>query len=65
MGFTQYAAGGLLRWVDNGFCKSVEVGPELRAKMDAEAPTRFENLVNLYSKFDELEGDRARVFGKQ
>ena len=65
MGFTQYAAGGLFRWVDNGFCKSMEVGPELRAKMDAEAPTRFENLVNLYSKFDELEGDRARVFGKQ
>jgi hypothetical protein len=65
VGFTQYAAGGLFRWVDNGFCKSEEVGPELKTKMDAEAPTRFENLLNLYSKLDELEGDRARVFGKQ
>jgi hypothetical protein len=32
VGFTQYAAGGLFRWVDNGFCKSEEVGPELRAR---------------------------------
>jgi len=65
VGFTQYAAGGLFRWVDNGFCKSEEVGPELKAKMDAEAPTRFENLLNLYSKLDELEADRVGIFGKQ
>jgi hypothetical protein len=63
MGFTQYAAGGLFRWVDNGFCKSEDVKPELRAKMDTEAPARFENLLNLYSKLEELADDRARVFG--
>ena len=65
MGFTQYAAGGLFRWVDNGFCKSKEARPEVRARMAAEAPTRFENLLNLYSKLEELEGDRAMVHGKQ
>jgi hypothetical protein len=65
MGFTQYAAGALFRWVDNGFCKSEEVKPELRAKMDAEAPMCFENLLNLYSMLEELENNCARVFGNQ
>jgi hypothetical protein len=61
MGFTQYASGALFRWVDNGFCKSAEVKPELRAKLDAEAPMRFESLLNLYSKLEELEEDRSEV----
>ena len=61
MGFTQYAAGGLFRWVDNGFCKSEEAMPEGRARMAVEAPTRLENLLNLYSKLEELEDDRAMV----
>lgn len=65
MGFTQYAAGGLFRWFDNGFCKSEEVKPKLRARLDAEAPTRFEELLNLYSKLEELEADRIKVFGNQ
>jgi hypothetical protein len=65
MGFTQYAAGGLFRWVDSGFCKLEEARPEVRARMAAEAPMRFENLLNLYSKLEELEGDRAMVHGKQ
>jgi hypothetical protein len=65
VGFMQYVVGGLFQWVDNGFCKSEEVGPELKAKMDAEAPTHFENLLNLYSKLDELEADHVGIFGKQ
>jgi len=65
MGFTQYTAGGLFRWVDQGFCKATEMDTKLKAKMDAEAPTRYENLLNLYSKLEELADDRARLFGNQ
>jgi hypothetical protein len=65
VGLTQYAAGALFRWVDNGFCKSKEVKRAVRARLDAEAPTRFENLLDLYSKLEELEDDRARVFDSQ
>jgi hypothetical protein len=38
-----------------------EVKPELRARLDAEAPTCFENLLNLYSELEELEGDCSKV----
>jgi hypothetical protein len=57
-----YAA---FRWGDNRFCKSEHVKSEMRAKLDAEAPTRFENLLNLYSKLDGLADDRAKVFSGQ
>jgi hypothetical protein len=53
----QYVAGGLFQWVDNGFCKSEEVGLGLKAKVNVKAPTCFENLLNLYSKLNELEGN--------
>ena len=65
MGFTQYAAGGLFRWVDQGFCKATEMDTKLKAKMDAEAPMRYEKLLNLYSKLEELADDRARVSGNR
>jgi hypothetical protein len=40
-----------------------EARPEVRARMAAEAPTRFENLINLYSKLEELqvEGDKLLI----
>lgn len=64
MGFTQYAAGALFRWVDNGFQRAEDVRGKLKEKLDAEAPTRFEHLLDLYSKLEELADDRIRVFGK-
>jgi hypothetical protein len=65
MGFTQYAAGELFRWVDSGLCKLEEVRPEVKARMAVEAPARFKNLLNLYSKLEELEGDHTMVHGNQ
>lgn len=65
MGLTQYAAGALFRWVDSGFCGVTEAASEVKARMAAEAPTRFETLLNLYSKLEELCHDHAKVFGKK
>lgn len=65
MGFTQYAAGGLFRWVDNGFRRAEDVAiadPALRARLDREAPGRFGRYLDLFSKLDELSADRLHVF---
>ena len=67
MGFTQYAAGALFRWVDNGFRRAEDVqGADkgLKQKLDAEAPTRFKHLLSLFSKLEDLADDRVQVFGK-
>ncbi|KAF7968024.1 hypothetical protein HWV62_32154 [Athelia sp. TMB] len=68
LAFTQYAAGGLFRWVENG-CQTVRdserTAPALRARLDIEAPGRFAKLLKLYSKVDELAADREQVFGKK
>ncbi|KAF7968247.1 hypothetical protein HWV62_31539 [Athelia sp. TMB] len=37
-GITQYAAGALFRWVDNGFMKADSTSDEVKARMAAEAP---------------------------
>jgi hypothetical protein len=66
LGFTQYSAGGLFRWVDNGFRRSEDVekaDPALKKRLDDDAPTRYEKLLNLYSKLDELSADYAMIFG--
>ena len=44
-----------------GFCKSEDATPAVKARMAAEAPMCFENLLNLYSKLEELDDDRAMV----
>jgi hypothetical protein len=64
MGFTQYASGGLFRWVENGFCTNADVQPEMKKLLDAAVPDRYKNLLGLYSKIDELGQDRHNVFGK-
>lgn len=61
VGMTQYAAGGLFRWVDNGFQKQAK--GKLSKMKQAEAAGRFESLLGLYSHIDELVSDRAKVFG--
>ncbi|KZP27108.1 hypothetical protein FIBSPDRAFT_909018 [Athelia psychrophila] len=67
LGFTQYAAGGLFRWVENG-CQTMKDAarwdPDLRARLDQEAPGRFEKLLHLYSKLDNVVSDRQTVFSK-
>jgi hypothetical protein len=40
-----------------------EADPELKKRLDEEAPTRYETLLNLYSKLDELSADYAMIFG--
>lgn len=63
-GFTQYAAGALFRWVENGFMKAEDVKGEQKQKLEADAPYRYKRLLSLYSTVDALAQDRKDVFGK-
>ncbi|KAJ7434607.1 hypothetical protein B0H11DRAFT_1731584, partial [Mycena galericulata] len=65
---TQYAAGGLFRWVKYGFktAKALLATPGGRAIRDAYdgvAGSRWLSALNLFSKVDEVAADRKRVFG--
>lgn len=62
VGMTQYAAGGIFRWVDNGFVKQDDTSDEVKAHMAASAGERFEKLIGLYSTLDSLAADRQAVF---
>ncbi|KAJ7076282.1 hypothetical protein B0H15DRAFT_955806 [Mycena belliarum] len=67
---TQYAAGGLFRWVTYGFqsLKSLlaqKGGSELRASFDGEPGSRWKWALDLFSKVDQLGADRADVFCKR
>jgi hypothetical protein len=65
--FTQYCAGGLMRWVDYGFRTAKDIlaekgGRERLSKINGVGVSRWEGLLNLYSTVDELEADRKDVF---
>lgn len=64
MGITQYAAGALFRWVDNGFMKAESTSEKHKAFMAADAPKRFRTLLDLYSTLGSLASDRASVYSK-
>jgi hypothetical protein len=57
MSFTQYTAGGLFRWVSNGFRtngdfeKEDKIGKE---NADRVSKTRWEEALNLYSNVKEF-----------
>lgn len=59
---TQYAAGALFRWVDNGFMVQEATSKAHKRRMAATADERFAKLLDLYSTIDSLEADRRRVF---
>ncbi|KII88462.1 hypothetical protein PLICRDRAFT_111033 [Plicaturopsis crispa FD-325 SS-3] len=65
--FTQYAAGGLFRWVRYGFrtADALEEShdDELKAAVRRELDTNWQRALGLYSKVDDLPADRAQVFG--
>lgn len=59
--FTQYSAGGLARWIVNGFQteKRLEISnPTLFAKLQDARPTAWKAAVQAFSKVDELHADR-------
>lgn len=64
MSFTQYAAGGLFRWVHYG-CqteRAVQLNqPETYQRIMDEAPSRWSRLMGLFSHISELPHDRAMV----
>ena len=63
--FTQYCAGGLLRWVEYGFrtIKNCALRkPKLKEKLDNGAETRCRKALNRFSKLSELHNDRIKVF---
>ncbi|KZP06416.1 hypothetical protein FIBSPDRAFT_764451 [Athelia psychrophila] len=61
---TQYSAGALFRWVDNGCIKQDNTSKAHKAYMAATAPERFTTLLDLFSTLDSLPADRLSVFGK-
>jgi hypothetical protein len=61
MGFTQYAPGAIFRYVEGGCQRMNKMDNATKARMDAAAPGRFEAMLGLYSKVDELEKDREHV----
>ena len=62
---TQYAAGGLFRWVNYG-CRTwdqlVEADSALADESLAERENRWRESIELYSKCDSLASDREAVF---
>ncbi|KAJ7291863.1 hypothetical protein C8J57DRAFT_1044334 [Mycena rebaudengoi] len=56
--FTQYSASGLFRWIRNGFQTDedfkLKTTPEEKAARAAEAATRWQAGVNMYSIIDDL-----------
>ena len=62
--FTQYAAGGLFRWVKYGFrsWKSLSEDPELlRREMEARE-TRWQDAIAKFSTHTSLHEDRMSLF---
>ncbi|KAJ7739351.1 hypothetical protein B0H16DRAFT_1664578 [Mycena metata] len=65
---TQFAAGGLFRWVEYGFqtAKSLLAqagGQAKRDTFDGVPGSRWRWALDLFSKVDELAADRSHVFG--
>lgn len=64
---TQYAAGGLFRWVKYGFKTAKQLlaqegGQELKTKLDGASGERARWGLELFSKVDELRSDHASLF---
>jgi hypothetical protein len=62
---TQYIPGGLLRWVDYGFQTVKSCGqnnPELKAKLDSLATSRWKAALHRFSKVTEVHADRVKAF---
>ncbi|KAJ7919762.1 hypothetical protein B0H13DRAFT_1987862 [Mycena leptocephala] len=65
---TQYAAGGLFRWVKYGFRTAKQVlaqgGRTLKDALDGAPGKRHDDDLDLFSKVDGLVADHAACFGK-
>ncbi|KAJ7903260.1 hypothetical protein B0H13DRAFT_2512013 [Mycena leptocephala] len=65
---TQYAAGGLFRWVKYGFRTAKQVlaqgGRTLKDALDGAPGKRHDDGLDLFSKVDGLAADHAACFGK-
>ncbi|KAJ6480705.1 hypothetical protein C8R47DRAFT_982893, partial [Mycena vitilis] len=67
---TQFAAGGLFRWVKYGFQTAKALlsqvgGKEARDGFDGLPGQRWKWALGLFSKYDELAADREVVFGQR
>ncbi|KAJ7094132.1 hypothetical protein C8R44DRAFT_645582, partial [Mycena epipterygia] len=65
---TQYAAGGLFRWAAYGYQTAKSLlskpgGAQMRQAFDGEPGSRWQWALDLFSKYDQLDADRAAVFG--
>jgi hypothetical protein len=67
MSITQYAAGGLFRWVAYGFKSAkalmkTKAGQKKKALIDKEDGVRWKEGLAMFSKVDELQADVQAVF---
>lgn len=51
--FTQYAAGGLFRWVDYGFVTLKDCEAKLKERLSVENESRFIRLLDLFTTLDD------------
>ncbi|KAG2063111.1 hypothetical protein BDR04DRAFT_1039141, partial [Suillus decipiens] len=66
--FTQYFAGGLIRWVRYGFRGLAELrvlDPHLKQRLDKEDGERWRWGLSFFSKLTELEGDRCPLLKRK
>jgi hypothetical protein len=66
--FTQYCAGGLMRWVDYGFKTAKDLmsergGKDRVSNINGVGDSRWRALLSLFSKVEEVQADRSEVFG--
>ena len=64
--FTQYAAGGLFRWVQYGFrsWKSLSAHPDLLEEELERRRTRWEQAIAKFSLVSSLHDDRMHLYGQ-
>jgi hypothetical protein len=68
LSFTQYFAGGLIRWVRYGFRNLADLcvqNPHLKQKLDEENGERWRWGLNFFSKLTDLEGDRRLLLKRK
>ncbi|KII83463.1 hypothetical protein PLICRDRAFT_119376, partial [Plicaturopsis crispa FD-325 SS-3] len=67
MSFTQYCAGGLIRWVKYGYrsgktLEKTAEGRAFKAKVDGDPDIRWKEALAKFSKLSEVEADRQTAF---
>ena len=63
--FTQYCAGGLMRWIHHGFVPQWALTDDARKEAYGKRGQRWTEALAMYSKYDELAADHQACFGNE